>query len=95
MSDMERITITLTSEIAQALRGAIKAGDYASSSEIIREALRDWKHKRVLREHELEELRADVQEGLADVKGGRVKKFNSKRIIEKGKKRLTNRAPSA
>lgn len=95
MSDVERITITLTTEMAQALRGAVKAGDYASSSEIVREALRDWKHKRILRERELEELRDDVQKGLADVNAGRVKKFNSKRIIEKGRKRLAKRAPSA
>ena len=44
MSTIERITITLTAEMAQAVRGAVQAGEYASSSEIIREALRDWRH---------------------------------------------------
>ena len=36
MSAIERITITLTAELAQAVRGAVQAGEYASISEIIR-----------------------------------------------------------
>ena len=35
MNTMERITITLTPEMAQAVRGAVEAGEYASSSEIV------------------------------------------------------------
>jgi Arc/MetJ-type ribon-helix-helix transcriptional regulator len=57
MSTIERITITLTAEMAQAVRSAVPAGEYASSSEIIREALRDWRHKRALQERELGELK--------------------------------------
>ncbi len=38
MSTIERITITLTAETAQAVRGAVQAGEYASSSEIILDA---------------------------------------------------------
>ncbi len=66
MSTIERITITLTAEMAQAVRGAVQACEYASSSEIIRETLRDWRHQRALQERELGELRAQVQEALAD-----------------------------
>lgn len=95
MSDVVRITITLTSEMAQTVRGAVEEGEYASSSEIIREALRDWKLKRILQERELEKLRADVQEGLADVRLGRIKDFDADRIIKRGKKRLAKRVPSA
>ncbi len=46
MSNIERLTITLTAEMAEAVRTAVQAGEYASSSEIIREALRDWRHNR-------------------------------------------------
>ena len=38
-------------------------GDYASSSEVIREALRDWKMKRELRLGQLAELKADIDRG--------------------------------
>jgi antitoxin ParD1/3/4 len=88
MSTIERITITLTAEMAQAVRGAVQAGEYASSSEIIREALRDWRHKRALQEQELGELRTQVQEGLADIAAGRVRDFDAERIIRKGKEQL-------
>jgi antitoxin ParD1/3/4 len=88
MNTMERITITLTPEMAQAVRGAVEAGEYASSSEIIREALRDWRHKRALQERELADLRAKVQEGLDDVAAGRVSDFDAERIIAKGAEQL-------
>ncbi len=94
MKTVERITITLTSEMAEAVRAAVETGQYASNSEIIREALRDWTHKNMLRDRQLEALRKDVKEGIADVKAGRTRKFNPDRIIKKGKKRLANRAPS-
>jgi len=95
MNTMERITITITPEMAQALRGAVEAGEYASSSEIIREALRDWRHKRALQEQELADLRAKIEEGLADIDAGRVRDFDAERIIRKGEARLRERDASA
>ncbi len=94
MGDVERMTVTLTSEMAEVVRGAVEAGEYASSSEIVREALRDWKYKKVVQGRKLEELRAEIQDGLSDVKAGRVKKFDAERIIKKGKKRLAKNAAS-
>ncbi len=91
MNTMERITITLTPEMAQTLRGAVEAGEYASSSEIIREALRDWRHKRALQAQELADLRAAVQEGLDDIEAGRVRDFDAERIIRRGEERLQRR----
>ncbi len=84
MSTIERMTITLTVELAQAVRTAVDAGEYASSSEIIREALRDWRHKRALQEQQLQELRAKVQEGVADIEAGRVRDFGPERLMSKG-----------
>ena len=37
---------------------------YASSSEVIREALRAWNYQRALRQKALVELRADIQTGF-------------------------------
>jgi len=61
----------LTPEIAEAVRTAVAAGEYASSSEVVREALRDWRHKRALQRHELAELRAQIQRGIDDLDAGR------------------------
>ncbi|MFM7371699.1 MAG: type II toxin-antitoxin system ParD family antitoxin, partial [Sphaerospermopsis kisseleviana] len=38
--------------------------EYASSSEIIREALRDWKYKRLLQSQNLDEIHRLWQEGI-------------------------------
>jgi len=95
MSDIERLTITLPAEMARTVRQAVKEGDYASSSEIVREALRDWQQKRRLQEAELERLRADVRAGLDDLGAGRTRGFDAERIVKKGERRMARREPSA
>ena len=88
MSTIERLTITLTAEMAASVRKAVQDGEYASSSELIREALRDWRHKRALQQQELLELRAKVRQGLSDIEEGRVRDFDPERIIRKGEQQL-------
>jgi antitoxin ParD1/3/4 len=95
MKTIERLTITLPPEMAEAVRGAISAGEYASSSEVIREALRDWRHKRALQQRELEELRTRIQRGIDDLDAGRVQDFDPERSIQKGQQRSTPPANSA
>jgi antitoxin ParD1/3/4 len=63
--------------------------------EVIREALRDWRHKRALQEQELRELRNHVQQGLDDIEAGRVHDFDAERIIKKGEEQLDGHEPSA
>ena len=95
MSEIERMTITLPSDMAAVVKGAVDGGDYASSSEVVREALRDWKMKRALQLQELAALKADIDKGLADLAAGRVKDFDAGRVIERGRKLLASRSPSA
>lgn len=45
-SNTERLTISLPADLAGALREAVATGEFASASEVIREALRQWKHFR-------------------------------------------------
>lgn len=95
MGAIERLTITLPADMAGLVKGAVDGGDYASSSEVIREALRDWKVKRELRLGELAELKADIARGLADVAGGRLADFDAERIVARGRKLLADRLNSA
>ena len=44
---------------------------------------------------ELEALGADIGKGLADLAEGRVNDFDADRIIERGRKLLASRSPSA
>lgn len=96
MPEIERLTITLPSEMAAVVKNAVEGGDYASNSEVVREALRDWKMKRALQSQELASLKADIDRGLADLAAGRVQDFDSNRIVERGRKLLASRrSPSA
>jgi antitoxin ParD1/3/4 len=65
MANVEKISIALTPEMAAAVRDVVKAGEYASASEVVREALRDWSFKRTERDRALEELGRRWDEGLA------------------------------
>lgn len=95
MPTIERLTVTMPAEMAALVKAAVKDGDYASTSEVIREALRDWKVKRSLKIGELEALRADIDKGMADLSAGRVTDFDMDKIIERGRKLLAGRSPSA
>jgi antitoxin ParD1/3/4 len=57
MPEVQKISIALTSEQIGALKAAIETGEYATTSEIVREALRDWQFKRELRREDLLRLR--------------------------------------
>ena len=95
MAGIERMTITLPSEMAAVVRAAVEGGDYASGSEIVREALRDWKLKRAVQLQELSALKMDIDRGLADLADGRVQDFDAARIVERGRKLLASRSTSA
>lgn len=95
MAGIERLTITLPADMAAIVKGAVEGGDYASSSEVVREALRDWKMKRALQLQELAALQGDIDKGLADLAEGRVQDFDAGRVIERGRKLLASRSPSA
>ena len=91
MAEIERMTITLPADMATIVKRAVEGGDYASSSEVVREALRDWKMKRALQMSELASLKSDIDRGLNDVAEGRVQDFDATRIIERGRKLLAGR----
>ena len=86
---VERMTITLPPDMANVVKGAVAAGDYASASEVVREALRDWKLKRSVQIMELKGLKSDIDKGLSDIAAGRIKAFDTAAIIARGRQLLT------
>jgi len=66
MATAEKISIALPPEMVHIVRGAVATGEYASSSEVIRDALRDWTYKRNLRQQGVTELRRVWQESVND-----------------------------
>ncbi|MDY7526266.1 type II toxin-antitoxin system ParD family antitoxin [Sphingomonas sp. 10B4] len=64
MSAIERMTITMPAEMAATLRQTVAGGEYASTSEVVREALREWTRARDIERRDLESLREAIQAGL-------------------------------
>jgi antitoxin ParD1/3/4 len=57
MSEVQKLSVALTTEQVSSLKAAVDTGEYATTSEIIREAIRDWQFKRELRQEEVRRLR--------------------------------------
>ena len=64
MSKIEKISVALPSEMVIAIKEAVESGDYATNSDVMRDALRDWRMRRRVEEIEIEEMRRLVQEGI-------------------------------
>jgi antitoxin ParD1/3/4 len=64
MSKLERITVTMPVEMVAKMRASVDSGEYATTSEIVREALRDWCDYQERQQAKLEWLRAEIAKGM-------------------------------
>lgn len=69
MPTAERMTITMPTDMAETLRQTVAGGEYASTSEVVREALRDWTRSRDAERRDLEALRAAIKAGMGSGPG--------------------------
>ena len=83
---MERLTITLTLDLAARVKSAVESGNYGSVSEVMRQALRDWELAEARRQAELQTLRADVRVGLDQIAAGKSRPYDAARIIKAGER---------
>ena len=65
MAGVEKLSVSLTPQHAEVLRDAVSSGAYATGSEVVREALRDWAAKWAQRKNDLLDLREMWQQGMA------------------------------
>jgi antitoxin ParD1/3/4 len=71
MSNVEKISIALPAEMVEVVREAVERGEYASSSEVVRDALRDWTQKRSRRHQQgIDELRQAWRQAMEDKSPG-------------------------
>ena len=70
MTSVAKISIALPPEMIAQVRHAVDSGEYASSSEVVRDALRDWTRKRSLRQKSVEEFRALWHEAIESKEPG-------------------------
>jgi antitoxin ParD1/3/4 len=62
---MRTLTVSLTPKQAERLQAAIDSGNYASNSEVVRDALRLWEQREEIRALEVEQLKRAYAEGKA------------------------------
>ncbi len=85
MATVEKLSIALTPEFAADIRNAIATGEYASTSEVVRDALRAWKQMRQQREVAVDGLRRLWREG---VDSGEGEPLDAEDIKRRGRERL-------
>lgn len=64
MANVEKLSVAVTPEMATTMREVVESGEYASTSEVVRDALREWKFRRIQREQAIEELGRLWDEGM-------------------------------
>ncbi len=76
-SKVQKISIALPKEMVADIRYAVDSGQYASASEVVREAVREWKGKEVgpfppnyPYARTKEDLKRMIQEGIASANRG-------------------------
>lgn len=86
MANVEKISVSMTPQHVEILRDAVKSGAYASSSEVIREAMRDWSAKWMQRRDDIETMRQMWAEGKAS---GAAIAFDFDDLIEEARAELS------
>lgn len=66
MAAAEKISITLTPEMLRLIHDSVAAGEFASVSEVLRDAMRAWQREREERAERLEAIRARIRRSLDD-----------------------------
>lgn len=66
MSAAEKISITLTPEMNRMIKQRVEQGDFGSTSELIREALRVWQKREEEHQENLKAIRARLQASMDD-----------------------------
>ena len=84
MSNVIKVSVALTPELNELVKNAVVSGQYASASEVVREALRDWEQKQEGRQLVDSEIKRLWDEGLAS---GPSRFSNMSEIIAESKRR--------
>jgi antitoxin ParD1/3/4 len=65
MANVEKLSVALTTQQADLLREAVDSGEYATASEVVREAMRAWQDKWEARRADIRKVRELWDEGKA------------------------------
>lgn len=66
MQNAEKVSVTMAREQMQAIRESVEAGEFATTSEAMRDAVRVWQRQRLEDAERLAAIRARVRRSLDD-----------------------------
>lgn len=88
----ERLTIALPAPLAEQLRRSVEAGEYASTSEAVHDALLLWEERRTLRTQDSQGLRQAWRDG---VESGDAGPFDVEELKAEARRRFESSAKRA
>ncbi|PTE09518.1 ribbon-helix-helix domain-containing protein [Mesorhizobium helmanticense] len=91
MAGVEKMSVAVTPQQAAVMREAVETGEYATTSEIVREAMRDWLAKRELRHEDVRRLRQLWDEGKAS---GKPEPVDFDILRKEARRKLTEASPN-
>ncbi len=83
---MATMNVSLPQEMADFVNNEVASGGYSSSSEVIREALRLFRHEKDIEREKIEILRREINIGLDDAAAGRLSTRSARDIAEEVKR---------
>ena len=66
MRNAEKVSVTMTSEQMQVIRQSVQSGEFATTSEAMRDAVRVWQRQRIEDAERLEAVRARIRRSIDD-----------------------------
>lgn len=92
MPNVEKVSVSMTPQHAELLRDAVRSGAYASGSEVVREAMRDWSAKWMQKSEDIAKLRAMWEEGKAS---GPSVEVDFDAVLDEARQEIASAAPHA
>jgi antitoxin ParD1/3/4 len=66
MPSVEKLSITLPADMVSAIKERVQTGDYASTSEVLRDAVRNWMRQEAEYSERMKAIRGRIQASLDD-----------------------------
>jgi antitoxin ParD1/3/4 len=92
MPNVEKLSVSMTPQHAELLRDAVNSGAYASGSEVVREAMRDWSAKWMQKREDIAKLRAMWEEGKAS---GPAVEVDFEAVLDEARQEIASAPPHA
>jgi antitoxin ParD1/3/4 len=70
MANVEKLSIALPGEMVRSIKEAVDSGDYATTSEVVRDAMRSWTYQRRVVVTSTADLKKKIAEGIASLDRG-------------------------